>query len=115
MLRHSRTPLAWRKLVHNKPRLLASVGGVAFSVMLMFMEVGFLNGLYDTQTYIIKMLNADLIMMNKQKEAVLPRLPFPKKRLVQARGHEGVEAVYPLYVKVRRAIWKNSRDKREHP
>ena len=109
------TRLAWLSLTHNKTRLLASLGGVAFAVVLMFIEIGFLNGLNDTQTYMIKMLNADLIMMQKNKEAFLPNLPFPKKRLLQARGLPGVQAVYPLYFKTHGSRWKNEQDKHEHP
>src|SRR5258708_2992685 len=104
MMPRSRTPLAWLSLSHNKTRLFASVGGVAFAVVPMLSEVGFLNGLYDSQTLLIKKLNADLIMMHRHKEAVLPNLPFAKKRLVQARAQEGVEAVYPLYFKMHGAL-----------
>ena len=35
----------------------ASVGGVAFAVVLMFVEMGFSNGLYDSETYTINVLN----------------------------------------------------------
>src|SRR5436309_533564 len=108
-------PLAWKNFVHNKPRMLASVGGVAFAVVLMFVEMGFSNGLYDSQTYIINRLNADLVIVSVNKEAVVPKLPFPRNRLVQARGVPGVEATYPLYVEEYRSLWKNSQDHKEHP
>ncbi|MCI0459600.1 MAG: ABC transporter permease DevC [Gemmataceae bacterium] len=108
-------PLAWRNLIDNKARFLTSVGGVAFAVVLMFVEMGFSNGLYDSETYFIRVLNADLIMINKFKEALVPKLSFPKNRLVQARAVPGVETTYALYVEEYRAFWKNSSDHKEHP
>jgi putative ABC transport system permease protein len=107
--------LAWLNFIHNKGRMLASVGGVAFAVVLMFVEMGFSNGLYDSETYIIKMMNADLIIVSKYKEAVVPKLPFAKKRLIQARAIPGVEATYPLYVDEYGSLWKNSQTGKEHP
>ena len=110
-----RTPLARLNLLHSKPRLLAATGGVAFAAVLMFLETGFLNGMYDTETYIITQLNADLFILNKDKQAVLPKLPFPRTRLVQARACSGVAAAYPLYLEERRGSWKNARDRRDYP
>jgi putative ABC transport system permease protein len=115
MLAPSRTPLAWLNFIYNKGRMLASVGGIAFAVVLMFVELGFSNGLYDSETYLIKMLNADLVLVSRYKQATVPKLPFPKKRLVQARGIPGVEAAYALYVNEYRALWKNGFDGKKHP
>jgi putative ABC transport system permease protein len=108
-------PLAWNNFVYNKARMLASVGGVAFAVVLMFVEMGFSNGLYDSETYFIKMMNADLFLVSRFKDAVVPKLPFPKQRVIQARAVPGVEGVYPVYVDEYRALLKNSRNGKEHP
>jgi putative ABC transport system permease protein len=110
-----RIPLAWLNLVYDKGRMLASVGGVAFAIVLMFVEMGFTNGLYDTEAYFITVLNADLVLIGQYKEATVPKLPFPKKRLVQARSVTGVEATYALYVNEYRSLWKNAVDGKEHP
>ena len=37
-----KTPLAWYNLLHEKNRLLVAVVGIAFAVMIMFMNLGFL-------------------------------------------------------------------------
>ncbi len=110
-----RTPLAWRNFVNNKPRMLAAVGGVAFAVVLMFVEMGFLNGLYDSQSQVVKLFNADLLIVSAHKEAVVPKVPFPKKRLTQARAHPDVVGAYPLYVEELKALWKNSQTRRDYP
>ena len=41
-----RTPLAWKNLTHDLRRLFVAVSGVAFAVILIFMELGFLNALH---------------------------------------------------------------------
>src|SRR5262245_55682211 len=110
-----RTPLAWRNFVNNKPRMLAAVGGVAFAVVLMFVEMGFLNGLYDSQSQVVKLFNADLLIVSAHKEAVVPKVTFPKKRLTQARAHPDVVGAYPLYVEELKALWKNSQTRRDYP
>jgi putative ABC transport system permease protein len=107
MMSRNRTPLAWRMLVHKKGRLLVSLAGVAFAATLMFVEMGFLNGLYDSQTHLIELFNADLVMINKQKEATIPRRPFPRTRLQQALGHPQVTAVYPVYLEDFDSAWKS--------
>jgi putative ABC transport system permease protein len=106
-----RTPLAWLMLVHKRGRLLVSTAGVAFAAALMFVEMGFLNGLYDSQTHVVELFNADLIVINAQKEAVLPIRPFPRKRLQQALGQPEVAAVYPLYVEGYDSSWRGPPEK----
>jgi putative ABC transport system permease protein len=111
----SKTPLAWLNFVYNKPRMLISLAGVAFAVVLMFIEMGFSNGLFDSETYLLKMLNADLIIVSEFKQSIVPKMPFAKKRLIQARAVRGVEATYPLYVDEYHALWKNTKDGKQHP
>ena len=110
-----RIPLAWANLVQSVPRMAVSLGGVAFAVMLMFVEMGFLNGLYDSQTNVVEKFNADLVMVHAHKQAVAPTLAFPHQRLIQARGHAGVAATYALYAEELRAGWKNARDNTIYP
>jgi putative ABC transport system permease protein len=42
------TPIAWRMLADKPGRLAFSTLGVAFSVVIMFMELGFFNGTNDS-------------------------------------------------------------------
>ena len=110
-----RTPIAWLSLVHRKPRLIAAVAGVAFASVLMFVEMGFRYGLFDSQTYAIEMFNADLVILHRQKEALVPQLPFPRRRLAQALGVPQVAAAYPLYVEEYRSTWKNAGNGQDYP
>jgi len=43
-------PLAWLQLVRTKVRSLVAVAGIAFIVILMFMQLGFQDALYSSAT-----------------------------------------------------------------
>lgn len=93
-----RTPLAWRNIVHNKVTMLISIAAVAFAVLIMFMELGFLNGLYDSQTGALQFLRADLVMVSSGLHIFNTHDTFPRPRLQQAAGFKGVKGAYPLYM-----------------
>ena len=96
--RARRTPLAWRNIVHNKVTMLISIAAVAFAVVIMFMELGFLNGLYDSQTGVLEFFDADLVMVSGALHIFNAHETFPRSRLQQAAGFEGVRGAYPVYV-----------------
>jgi putative ABC transport system permease protein len=100
-----RTPLAWSLLVHDKTRMCLSVLGVAFAVFLMFIEMGFLNGVFDSQTLLADYFNADLVVAHRFREAVIPPRVVLRQRLEDALRLDGVAAVYPLYFSLR-SEWK---------
>jgi len=102
-----RTPLAWRNLVHHKPTMLVSSAAVAFAVVIMFMELGFLNGLYDSQTGLLRALDTDLVMVSPGLHKLNTHETFPRSRLVQAAGIDGVASVWPLYLEDRLAELRN--------
>jgi putative ABC transport system permease protein len=110
-----RTPLARRNFFYSTSRLLSALAGVTFAVVLMFVEMGFLNGMYDSQTYIVENFNADLVIVSADKTAVVPKLPFPEVRLGQVRGQPGVAAVYPLWVDEMKSALKNFTTREQYP
>jgi putative ABC transport system permease protein len=107
------TPLAWLNLTHDRRRLLTSLGGVAFAVLLIFMFNGFKNALYDSQVQLLQLLNADIIIINTQKNNMFVPEPFARRRLYQARAFDGVEDAYPLYINT--TNWKNAETKSTRP
>ncbi|MCU0567721.1 MAG: ABC transporter permease DevC [Oculatellaceae cyanobacterium Prado106] len=108
-----RTPLAWFNLTYRRQRLLTALAGVAFAVVLMFIFRGFENALYDSQVQLIKLFNADIVMVNRIKTYMFIPDTFARSRLFQAQAFEGVEAAYPLYTTT--ADWKNPVTKRVRP
>lgn len=98
MSRARRTPLAWRNIVHNKITMFVSITAIAFAVAIMFMELGFLNGLYDSQTGVLTFLRADLVMVSRALHIFNTHETFARFRLEQSAGVAGVKGVYPVYI-----------------
>jgi putative ABC transport system permease protein len=92
-----RIPVAWCMLVHRKGRFLLSMLGIAFSVVIMFMEIGFFNGINDSQARLPTYLDADLVLMNKGRTSLLESDQLNRIRLQQALAFDGVVSAVPLY------------------
>ena len=104
------TPIAWLALIHDRVRLISSLVGVTFAVFIMFIQMGFLNGVYDSQTDVVHKLDADLVIVNRLKDSFLPTQPFSRRRIEQARALPGVASVYPLYIDEYASHWKSLDD-----
>jgi putative ABC transport system permease protein len=100
-----RIPLAWYNLRHDRPRLLVAVAGVTFAVLLMFMNLGFLGALVSTTVNFYDQFNGDIFLISPQSLEISSTKAFPRERLYQAAGIEGVQQVMPLYAEY--ALWKN--------
>jgi putative ABC transport system permease protein len=106
----SRIPLAWKNLTHDPRRLVVACGGVSFAVLLMYMELGFLNALLDSNVELVRRLDADLIIVNKARFALAARDRFPLQRIYQVRGNPAVN-IYPVYLESAGAILRRENQK----
>lgn len=113
MLPPRHTPLAWFNLTAQKRRLLTAVAGVSFAVLLMFMFQGFENALYDSQVQLLKLLNGEIVVVNRLKYNMFVPEQFTRRRLYQAQAFDGVVAAYPLYTTT--GDWKNPVTKTVRP
>ncbi|MGH7170996.1 MAG: ABC transporter permease DevC [Gemmataceae bacterium] len=104
----SRVPLAWLNLAHDKVRLVVRVLGVAFAVLLMFVELGFWNALLDASVELIQQFNGELIVVSKARYALTIKEPFTTRRLAQAREVPGVRAAYAVYLEYAASFWKDT-------
>ena len=111
----ARTPLAWKSFTHDKMKFASSVGGVAFAVVLMFVEMGFLNGLFDSHTRVVELLDADLLMVNVDKLAVIPKLSFARRDLWEARAVQGVASVAAVRLDEMRSMFKDLGGHHDYP
>jgi putative ABC transport system permease protein len=93
-----RTPLGWLQLAHHPLRFAMAIAGVAFAVILVFMQLGFMNMLFDTTVMFHKQLKADIVLVNPAARNLLDIRTFPRRRLIQALGVEGVADGEALYV-----------------
>ena len=106
-----RTPLGWLQLSHDKGRMLVAVAGIAFADVLMFMQLGFQNALFSSNTRVHQTLQADIVLIHPQARNLINLSSFPRRRLYQAMNVPGVKSADPLYVKI--GNWKNPETRRE--
>ena len=104
MWRPKRVPLAWKNITHNRRRLALALAGVGFAVLLMCMQIGFRNALFDSTVELLRQLNADLIVVSKMRYALGVSDQFARVRLDQIAACPGVKAAWPLYIETRRAV-----------
>jgi putative ABC transport system permease protein len=107
-----KTPLAWLQLTRQKGRLLVTLAGVAFAVILMFVQLGFRDALFEDAVSVHKTLQADLVLISTKSEFFFATSPFPRSRLYDALGFEGVAEANPLYMS--RGEWKYPQQKNSH-
>lgn len=98
-------PLAWLQLIRRKSRFLTAIAGIAFANVLMLMQLGFQNALYDSNTRLHTRLNADLILLNPIAQNLSNLNTFPRRQLLQAASFPEVESADPVYVSI--AFWRN--------
>ncbi|OUL37184.1 ABC transporter [Nostoc sp. T09] len=91
-------PLAWLQLVQQKVRFLVAVAGIAFIVLLMFIQLGFQDALYSSATAVHQSLRGDLFLVSSQYKSLTSNQSFSRTRLYQALGFDGVESVSPMYL-----------------
>jgi putative ABC transport system permease protein len=94
-----RTPLGWLQLTHSKSRFAVASAGVGFAVLLVFMQLGFMNMLFDATTVLHRQFLTDLVVMSADAEGLVPDSgSFSRRRLVQAAGVEGVAEWAEVYI-----------------
>jgi putative ABC transport system permease protein len=101
-------PLAWSNLMHDKRRLAVSVAGIAFAVLLMFVELGFWNAMLDAAVAFLKQCNADLVVVSKSTYTLAIRETFSTQRLAQAYAVPGVKAAFPIYFESTNSLWRDT-------
>ena len=101
-------PLAWLQLTREPSRLLSAVAGVAFAVLLVFMQFGFSDALYASAVRLHASLNGELFLISPKTLNLVRTTPFSRRRLYQVRAFEGVESVSPVYASL--ASWQSPYD-----
>lgn len=91
-------PLVWYSLTHDLRQTAVGVLGVAFSAILMFMQLGFLGAVRNTATTILDKLEFDIMLVSPTYLYFYDTGSFPRIRLEQARSVPGVKGAVPLQV-----------------
>ncbi|OCQ98381.1 ABC transporter [Nostoc sp. MBR 210] len=91
-------PLAWLQLAQQKIRFVVAVAGIAFIVLLMFVQLGFQDALYSSATAVHQSLRGDLFLVSAQYKSLTSNQSFSRTRLYQSLGFDGVESVSTMYL-----------------
>ncbi len=91
-------PLAWKNLTYDPRRLLVSVSGIAFAVVLMFQQRGFQHALFDSTVEIVRELDCDLVLLRPTRFALSVETRFDRNLLDVVASQRGVVSAEPLYV-----------------
>ncbi|NBO31304.1 MAG: FtsX-like permease family protein [Cyanobacteria bacterium WB6_1B_304] len=98
-------PLAWLQLMREKTRLLVALAGIGFAVILMFMQLGFQDALFESAINLHKNLQGDIFLINPQSTALIAMQSFSQRRLFQSLSYPEVESVSSIYLDL--ALWRN--------
>ena len=91
-------PLAWLQLAQQKIRFVVAVAGIAFIVLLTFIQLGFQDALYSSATALHQNLRGDLFLVSSQYKSLTATQSFSRSSLYQTLGFERVESVSPIYL-----------------
>ncbi|MFB2918378.1 MULTISPECIES: ABC transporter permease DevC [Aerosakkonema] len=106
-----RTPLGWLQLSRHRSRLLVALSGIAFADVLMFMQLGFQNALYDSNTRLNRAIQADIILMSPQARNSQSLSTLSRRRLYQASDVPGVKSAEAMYINT--VSWKNPQTRKK--
>lgn len=98
-------PIGWLQLKREKLRFGVALVGVAFAVVLILMQLGFREALFDSAVRFHDALDCDVVLLSNELSYIVEPRAFSQRRMFQARGVPGVAAVTPVYVGI--ASWKN--------
>ena len=98
-------PIGWLQLKREKLRFAVALLGVSFAVVLILMQLGFREALFDSAVRFHDALNCDVVVLSTDQSYIVQPHSFSQRRLYQARGVAGVASVTPVYLGV--AEWKN--------
>jgi len=100
-----RIPLAWLLVTRQPVRLAVALAGIAFAGILMFMQLGFRDGLFDASVTIHRLFDTDLVLISPRSSSSVSMAGFPRRRLVQAMADPDVEGITPLHWNL--LLWRN--------
>ena len=105
----NRTPLGWLQLKHDRMKMLTALAGIAFADILMFMQLGFKDALFKTNTQYPRLVKGDIVLLSTQATNFNELYTLPRRRLYQAMDVPGVELAEPVYTGSLK--WRNPQTK----
>ena len=106
-----RTPLGLLQLKHDPIRLLTAIAGITFADILIFMQLGFADALYKSNTQYPRALQTDLVLISSEAKNFGQLSSFTRRRLYQALDVPGVVSTDALYLGS--VTWRNPQTDKE--
>lgn len=91
-------PLGWLQLKHQKLRFAVALAGVALAVVLILMQLGFREAMFESAVRFHDALDCGVVLVSTDQTYVVAPRSFSQRRLWQARGVPGVAGVTPVYL-----------------
>lgn len=108
--RGRRIPLSWLLLTRQPVRLLVALAGISFAGILMFMQLGFRDGLFDASVTAHRLFDADVVLISPRSASSVSMEAFPRRRLVQTLADPDVDGVTPVHWGL--MLWRNPETRR---
>ena len=105
-----RIPLSWLLLTRQPVRLLVALAGISFAGILMFMQLGFRDGLFDASVTVHRLFDADIVLISPRSASSVRMAGFPRRRLVQTLADPAVAGVTPVHWGL--MLWRNPETRR---
>lgn len=86
-----------RLIAFNRLRLLAAFAGVGVAVAVMFVELGLLLGILNSQALMATLIRGDLVVLDEGRTDLHKWDRLDRIRLIQVAAVPGVEKVIPVY------------------
>lgn len=103
--------IAWRNLVHDRVRLAVTLVGIAFSTILMGLQLGMLLNFMHTTSTIVDHAGADLWVAAHGVRSVDLATPLEERRRFQSLSVDGVSTAEPYLLQF--GFWKKANGVRE--
>ncbi len=98
-------PTAWLQLKYQKTRLLVALAGVVFAILIIFMQLGLRDALFDSSVRLYQALKGDCYLISPRSPSLVAMDNLPQRRLSQVLAFDEVELVSPVYLSFLQ--WRN--------
>lgn len=105
--------LAWKNSVNDPKRLAIRCAGITFAVVLMFMQTGFRNALFDCNVRLFEMIDCDIVLKNESRYMMSSGQSLSQVELTRASAHSSVHESQPLYLEVAGGYLRKYRDQKK--
>lgn len=97
--------IARKNLFQDLPRFIVAQAGIMFSVGLVTIQIGILNGFTRSSTVLIENSDADIWVTSEELRHFALTLPLEYKQLAEAKEVEGVDRAEPLIAQS--TVWRD--------